>query len=143
MRSNSLGSYGSRDSSEPIPSSSSNAVWRGFASFSISMWASRATKLPSARRASGLISASVMSQSRISRASRARMGVARLSSDPLTPVWAITRFAWKSEIGSRLEMWPRPTWSGWEAATSSMSIPPMSLNKSIGCLRVPSHTTPA
>ena len=69
------------------------------------------------------------------------IGVARLSSDPLTPVWAITCFAWKSEIGSRLEMWPRPTWSGCFSATSSMSIPPMSLNSISGRFAVPSQTT--
>ena len=51
--------------------------WRGLASFSISMWASRATKLPSASSARGLISARVMSRSRKSRARRARIGVAR------------------------------------------------------------------
>ena len=84
-----------------------------------------------------------MSQSRINWASRARIGVARFSSEPVTPVWAITCLAWKSEIGSRLERWPRPTWSGWRSATSSMSIPPMSLNSIIGRLRVPSQTTPA
>ena len=100
---------GSRASSNSMPSSSRSALWRGLASFSISMWASRATKLPSSRRASGLISASVMSQSRINRASRARIGVARVSAEPVTPVCAITCFAWKSEGGSRLERCPRLT----------------------------------
>ena len=38
-------------------------------------------------------------------------------------------------------MWPRPTWSGWSSATSSMSMPPMSLNSISGCLAVPSQTT--
>ena len=69
--------------------------------------------------------------------------MSRLSADPVTPTEAITCLAWKSENGSRFEKWPRPTWSGCFSATSSMSIPPMSENSIIGCLRVPSQTTPA
>ena len=67
--------------------------------------------------------------------------MARVSAEPVTPVWAITCFAWKSESGSRLERWPRPTWSGCDAATSSMSMPPMSLNSIIGRFArpVPDH----
>ena len=61
LASNSLGSCASRVSSSEISSSFSSAFWRGRASFSISMWASSATKLPSSSSASGLISASVMS----------------------------------------------------------------------------------
>ena len=60
-----LGSWPSR-----VPSSASmlerlqhRPSGAGMASFSISMWASRATKLPSSSWASGLISASVMSRS--------------------------------------------------------------------------------
>ena len=38
---------------------------------------------------------------------------------------------------------PRPTWSGCFSATSSMSMPPMSLKSITGRLRIPSQTTPA
>ena len=107
------------------------------------MWASSATKLPSSSCASGLISASVMSRSRNSRASRATIGVSRLSAVPVTPASAITCLAWKSEKGSRFEKWRRPTWSGCSSATCSMSIPPMSLKRISGRLAVPSQTTPA
>ena len=69
------------------------------------------------------------------------MGVRRVSARPVTPVAAIVCLAWKSERGRRLEKCPRPTWSGWVSATSSMSMPPMSENSIIGCLRVPSQTT--
>ena len=67
----------------------------------------------------------------------------RCSWRPVTPVWAITSFAWWSLKGSIVEKWPRPTCSGCCSATSSMSIPPMSENSITGCLRIPSQTTPA
>ncbi len=127
-----------------MPSSPRSSFFcRPTASFSISIWASRATKLPSVSSASGLISASVMSFSRKRRASLARIGVARFSCEPVTPVAAIVCFASKSGIGKRFDTWPRPTWSGWVSATSSMSIPPMSLNSISGRFAVPSQTTDA
>ncbi len=67
--------------------------------------------------------------------------MARLSWEPVTPVAAIACLASKSGIGIRLVRWPRPTWSGWVSATSSMSIPPMSLNSISGRFAVPSQTT--
>ena len=67
----------------------------------------------------------------------------RFSRLPVTPVWATTSFARKSGASIRFERWPRPTWSGCCSATSSMSIPPMSLNSITGRLRMPSQTTPA
>ena len=73
----------------------------------------------------------------------ARIGVARLSCEPVTPVAAIVCLASKSGIGIRLVTWPRPTWSGCCSATSSMSMPPMSLNSISGRFAVPSQTTPA
>ena len=109
----------------------------------MSMCASSATNEPSASRPSGLISASVMSLSTKSLASRVRIGVSLLSALPVTPTEAMTSLAWKSEKGSRFEKWARPTWSGWVSATSSMSMPPMSEKSITGCLRVPSQTTPA
>ncbi len=67
--------------------------------------------------------------------------MARFSCEPVTPVAATTCLASKSGIGIRLETWPRPTWSGCVSATSSMSIPPMSLNSISGFFAVPSQTT--
>ncbi len=130
-------------SSAPMPSAANSAFWRGMPSFSISMCASSATNEPSFSSASGLISASVMSLSRNRRARRASTGVARCSALPVTPAAAITCLAWKSENGSSVEKWPRPTWSGCSSATCSMSIPPMSLNSISGFFAVPSQTTPA
>ena len=69
-----------------------------------------------------------MSYSRNSRASAARIGVSRFSSDPVMPSEATTSFARKSIRGRIVEKWPRPIRSGCVSATSSMSIPPMSLN---------------
>ena len=109
----------------------------------MSMCASTATNVPSSSSASGLISASTMSCSRNSRASRARIGVRRFSALPVTPTEAITCLASKSENGRSVEKCARPTCSGWVSATSSMSIPPMSEKISTGRLRVPSQVTPA
>ena len=109
----------------------------------MSMWASTATKVPSSSSASGLISASVMSYSENSRASRAMIGVSRCSALPVTPVEAMTSLASKSAGSRRLERCLRPTLSGWVSATSSMSIPPIGEKIITGRLRVPSHVTPA
>ncbi len=109
----------------------------------MSMCASSATNVPSCISQSGLISASTMSLSTKSWASRRTIGVRRCSGLPVTPVCAMHSFATKSEIGMRLEMCARPTWSGCFSATSSMSMPPMSLKRITGFFAVPSQTTPA
>ena len=72
---------------------------------------------------SGLISASVMSYWRNSRARRARIGVRRVSAEPVTPIEAISCLACQSANGRRVEKCIRATWSGWLSATSSMSMP--------------------
>ncbi len=100
----------------------------------MSMWASTATNVPSASWASGLISASVMSYFTNSFASFERIGVSRLSSEPVIPIEAIASFALKSMCGRIVEKWPRPMWSGCSSATSSMSIPPMSEKTNVGQL---------
>src|SRR5205807_572600 len=87
--SNGVGSRACRVSSSPTPSSLSSAFCRGRPSFSMSMWASRATNDPSSSSPSGLISASVMSYWRNSRARRATIGVRRFSAEPVTPSEAI------------------------------------------------------
>ena len=78
----------------------------------MSMWASSATNEPSSSSPSGLISASVMSYSRNSRASLATIGVSRFKALPLTPSEAISCLASHSENGARVEKWRRATWSG-------------------------------
>ena len=71
------------------------------------------------------------------------IGTSLFSAGPVTPTEAITCLAWNSLRGRMFEKCWRPTWSGWLSATSSMSIPPMSLKRITGCLRMPSQTTPA
>ncbi len=96
-----------RVSSSPTPSSASSLRWRPRASFSMSMCASSATNEPSARRPSGLISASIMSFSTNSRARRVTIGTSLLSAEPVTPVEAITSLAWKSLNGQDVREVPR------------------------------------
>ena len=94
-------------------------------------------------RASGLISASVMSLSTNSLASLVRIGTSLFSAPPVTPVEAMTSLASKSPKGRMLEKCRRPTLSGCSSATCSMSMPPTGEKIITGCLRVPSQTTPA
>ena len=107
------------------------------------MCASSATNEPSCISASGLISASTMSLSTNSCASLRTIGVRRFSALPVTPVCAMHSFAWKSLSGRMFDRCTRPTWSGCSRATSSMSMPPMSLKRITGFFAVPSQTTPA
>ena len=71
-------------------------------------------------------------------ASFERIGVSRLSSLPVIPIDATTSFAMKSIDGRIVEKWPRPMWSGWLSATSSMSMPPMSEKTNVGSFAEPS-----
>src|SRR4051794_38935086 len=136
--SNSVASRACRVSSSPTPRSLSSALWRPRASFSMSLWASSATNEPSASLPSGLISASVMSFSTNSLASRVTIGTRRLRSEPVTPVEATTSLASKSPKGRMLEKCRRPTLSGCSSATCSMSIPPTGEKMMTGRLAVPS-----
>ena len=92
--SNGVASRAWRVSSSPTPSSSAAPSGAARASFSMSMWASTATNVPSSSSASGLISASVMSCSTNSCASRARIGVEAVEREPVTPTEAMTCLAW-------------------------------------------------
>ena len=67
------------------------------------------TTFPSSSSPSGLISASVMSYWRNSRASRARIGVNRLSAEPVIPSDAISCLACQSSNGVRVEKCARAT----------------------------------
>jgi hypothetical protein len=99
--------------------------------------------LPFSSFASGLISASVRSYSRKSCISWNTMGVSRTRSSPVTPTCATASFAMRSVSGSSVEKCVRERCSGCCSATSSMSMPPMSLNSSTGSLARPSHVTEA
>ena len=74
----------------------------------MSMCASSATNEPSARRPSGLISASTMSFSTNSRARRVTIGTSLFSAGPLTPLAAITSLARNSLNGRMFEKCRRP-----------------------------------
>ena len=71
------------------------------------------------------------------------MRLSRPSAPPVTPVFETASFASKSEKGRRFEMWVRERCSGCCSATSSMSMPPMSLKIRTGRLALASHVTAA
>ena len=70
-------------------------------------------------------------------------GVSRTSASPVTPVAPIASFAMRGEIGRIDEKWVFETCSGCFSATSSMSMPPMSLKRSTGFFWRPSQVTEA
>ncbi len=84
-----------------------------------------------------------MSFSTNSFARRVTIGTSLFSALPVTPVAAITSLASNSLSGRMLEKWRLPTFSGCSSATCSMSMPPTGEKIITGCLRMPSHTTPA
>ena len=76
------------------------------------------------------------------RASAAAMASAGVRSEPLMPSDAISSFAMKSEKGSSVEKWRLAMCCGCFSATSSMSMPPMSLKIITGRRATPSQVTP-
>ena len=71
------------------------------------------------------------------------MRLSRLRSLPVTPVRETASFASKSETGRRLERCVRERCSGCCSATSSMSMPPMSLKMTTGRRAAASQVTAA
>ncbi len=104
---------------------------------------SSAMKLPSSSCASGLISASVRPYVRNARAIRATMRESWFSSLPVMPSEATSSLNLNSCSGWNVEKCARATCSGCCSATSSMSMPPMSLKIATGSLATASKTMPA
>ena len=71
------------------------------------------------------------------------MRLSRPSAPPVTPTFDTASFASKSENGRRFEMCVRERCSGCCSATSSMSMPPMSLKMTTGRFALASHVTAA
>ena len=91
----------------------------------------------------GLISASVRSCSTKARASAATMRLRALSAPLVTPTLETATFAWKSEKGRATEKCTRARCCGCCSATSSMSMPPMSLKTITGLFARVSQVTAA
>ena len=109
----------------------------------MSMCASSATNEPSLSLPSGLISASVMSFSTNSFASRVTIGTSLLSADPVTPVEAMTSLAWKSLQRQDVREVPAPDLVGLLLGDLLDVDAADGLKIITGCLRIPSQTTPA